>query len=461
MPSRWTLFSFALSMLLSSLGVSIANAALPTLAKVFGASFSDAQWIILAYLLTITVVIVSVGRLGDILGRRAVLLTGISLFTVASLGCGLAPSLSILIAARALQGLGGAVLVTLTVALVSETVPKKNIGRTMGLLGTMSAVGTALGPSLGSFLIVGFSWRAIFLIMVPLGMLNFALVYFRLPIRNHGKTDLRSFDALGTVSLGLMLVSYSLVMTIRGGHFGPLSIALSVTSFVAGGFFVWIEARVASPLIRLSTLKNPGLSASLIMNTIVSTVMMSTLVIGPFYLSRALGLNQAMVGIVMSVGPCMSILSGVPAGRMVDRFGAPLVTIIGLIELVVGTLALSVLPSLIGLAGYIVSVAILSPGYQLFLAANSTLVMTDVDSDQRGVISGLLNLSRNLGLITGASLMGAIFVLASDVTQITTADPRAVATGMRMTFYVATVLAVIALSIAIKIRSHLNNKNLI
>jgi MFS family permease len=168
-------------MLLSSLGTSIANVGLPALAQAFNASFEQVQWIVIAYLLAITTLVVSVGRLGDIMGRRRLLLAGIFLFTVASVLCGMAPTLWLLIAARAVQGLGAAVMMALTMAFVGETVPKAKTGSAMGLLGTMSAVGTALGPSLGGVLIAWLGWRAIFLINAPLGILALYWVYRHLP----------------------------------------------------------------------------------------------------------------------------------------------------------------------------------------------------------------------------------------------------------------------------------------
>ena len=179
---RWALASLSLSMLLSSLDTSIANVALPTLAQAFGASFQAAQWVVLANLLAVTTLIVSVGRLGDVTGRRRLLLAGILLFTVASILSGVAPTLELLIAARATQGLGGSIMMVLTMALVGETVPKEKTGSAMGLLGTMSAIGTALGPSLGGLLIAVLGWRAIFLVNVPLGVLAFLLARRHLPI---------------------------------------------------------------------------------------------------------------------------------------------------------------------------------------------------------------------------------------------------------------------------------------
>src|SRR3954464_8692429 len=197
---RWALASLSLSMLMPSLDTSIANVGLPTLAHAFTASFQDVQWIVLAYLLAITALIVSVGRLGDIIGRRRLLLAGICLFTLASLSCGVAPTLWLLIAARAAQGLGAAVMMALTVALVGETVPKESTGSAMGLLGTMSAIGTTLGPSLGGVLIAGPGWRFIFLVNVPLGILNVLLAHRYLPAdRRESKTDWDGLDPVGTL----------------------------------------------------------------------------------------------------------------------------------------------------------------------------------------------------------------------------------------------------------------------
>src|SRR5258708_249375 len=224
---RWALASLSLSMLLPSLGTSSANVGLPTLAQAFTASVHEVQWIVLAYLLAITTLIVGVGRLGDIAGRRRLLLAGIVLFTVASVLCGVAPKLWLLIAARAAQGLGAAVMMALTMAFVGETVSKAKTGSAMGLLGTMSAIGTALGPSLGGVLIAGLSWRAIFLVNVPLGLLTFLLAYRYLPVdRQRPKTDRAGFDNGGTLLLALMLAAYALAMTTGRGSFGPLNTAL-------------------------------------------------------------------------------------------------------------------------------------------------------------------------------------------------------------------------------------------
>lgn len=448
---RWVLISLSLSMLLSSLGTSIANVGLPTLAQVFDATFQQVQWVVIAYLAAITTLIVSVGRLGDLIGRRRLLLGGIGVFTLASAFCGLAPTLGWLIGARALQGLGAAVMMALTMAFVGETVTKDKTGSAMGLLGTMSAMGTAMGPSLGGLLIDGFGWRAIFLVSVPLGLLTLLLAHRHLPADRQKPSDrCTGFDAWGTLVLALTLAAYALAMTLGRGHFGSLNIGLLLAAALGVGLFVFIESKVASPLIRLAMFRDPLLSGSLAMSTLVATVMMATLVVGPFYLAHGLGLNAGVVGLVLAVGPCVAALTGVPAGRIADRFGAPRMTLAGLIAMAVGCLTLSVLPQAYGIGGYVAPMVVITLGYAVFQTANNTTVMAGVAPDQRGVISGMLNLSRNLGLITGASAMGAVFAWAAGAID---AQPEAVAHGMRVTFAVALGLIVVALIVALTSRT--------
>jgi MFS family permease len=371
--TRWSLTTLSLAMLLSSLGTSIANVALPSFARAFSASFGELQWVVLAYLFAMTAMIVSAGRLGDRTGRRRLFLAGIALFTIASIVCGAAPSLWVLIAARALQGLGAAVMTALTLAFVGEIVPPERTGSAMGLLGTMSAVGTALGPSLGGLLIATIGWRAIFFVNVPLGIAALLLAWRFLPVSS-AIADRTSFD-------------FAALLRDR----------------------VW--------------------SGGLVMSMLVTTVVMATLVVGPFHLTNALALDAARVGLVMSCGPIVAALTGVPAGRLVDRFGARRVTVAGLIAMVAGSALLSIS---VGVAGYLAPLVVLTAGYALFQAANNTAVMSNVQRRLRGVVSGTLNLSRNLGLIAGASAMGAVFARA----------------GMRVTFAVAAGLVVVALALA-------------
>lgn len=445
--ARWALASLSLCMLMASLDTSIANVGLPTLARTFGASFQAVQWVVLAYLLAITTLIVSAGRLGDLVGRRRLLLGGIGLFTAASLACGLAPDLPVLIVARAAQGLGAAVMMALAVALVGETVPRARTGSAMGLLGTLSAIGTTLGPSLGGLLIAGPGWRTIFLVNVPIGVVTLLMARRSLPgDRPATGTARGGFDIPGTLLLAATLCAYALAMT---SERGPGAARLATVAVLGAGLFLLVQAKSASPLLRLSMFHDARLSAGLAMTLLVSTVMMATLVVGPFYLSRGLGLDAAAVGLALSVGPLMAALAGVPAGRLVDRFGSPAMTAVGLAGMATGLLALSTVPAGLGVIGYVTCIVVVTSHYALFQAANNTAIMTGVGPDRRGVVSGMLALARNLGLITGASAMGAVFAFASGSADVAAALPEAVALGMRTTFTVATLLIVLALVVAL------------
>jgi len=439
------LASLALCMLLPSLGTSSANIALPTLANSFGAGLPQVQWVVLAYLLATTALVVGAGRLGDVLGRRRLLMAGIVLFTAASALCALAPSLGWLIAARAVQGAGAAAMMALTMAFVGDTVPKDRRGSAMGLLGTMSAVGTALGPSLGGLLVAGAGWPAIFAFNLPLGLLALALALRHLPLDGPATAG-AGFDVMGTLMLALTLAAYALATT--------FSLWLLPVAVVGLLLFLRIEARAASPLVQLAELCTPVLATGLATNAIVSTVMMATLIVGPFHLSRGLGLGAAMVGLLMSAGPVVSAFSGVPAGRLVDRFGASRAMLLGLAAMLAGCLLLSLLPASLGPLGYVGPLVVVTPGYALFQAANNTAVMAGADAARRGVVSGLLNLSRNLGLVTGASLMAAVFAAAVGAAHITQASPAAVAHGMRLSFAIAAAALLAAMVLAARRQAH-------
>ncbi|MDN0124594.1 MFS transporter [Yersinia aleksiciae] len=450
--SRKVIISLSLPMLLSSLATSIANVGLPTLTRAFSASFQEAQWVVLAYLLAITTSAITIGRLGDIIDKRLLLKAGIALFTLASLGCALAPSIQLLIAARVLQGLGAAAMMTLTLALVGDTVGKGKTGRAMGMLGTLSAIGTALGPSLGGMLIAGFGWPAMFLITIPFGLLAWLLVsrYLPLPAASLSKVaqPQSGFDPLGMLLLGLTLALYALSMTLGHGTFTMLNFALLVGAAMGVGLFGWAESRAAYPLIQIAMLRHPVLRGGLITSALVTTVMMATLVVGPFYLSQALNLPAEWVGLAMSGGPIVAALCGVPAGYLVDRWGAKGMVIAGLSVLAFGAVALTMISPAAGVWGYVAPVCLMTAGYAIFQAANNTLMIRVVGTVQRGVVSGMLNLARNLGLMTGASVMGAIFAFASASHNIQWATAAAISDGMRLTYAVATLLAVIALWVA-------------
>lgn len=339
-------------------------------------------------------------------------------------------------------------MMALSLALVGETIPKSQTGSAMGLLGTMSSVGTALGPSLGGVLIAKLGWEAVFFVNVPLGAVAFVLAQRALPDHPvQARAHREGFDVAGTSLLALTLAAYALAMTLGRGRLGPTNVALLIAAAVGAAVFFRVEARVPSPLAPPEALRDRGLRASLLLSALVSTLMMGMFVVGPFYLSGALELDPARVGLVSSVGPIVAAATGVPAGRVADRLGPLRLTRIGLAIML---LALAILSVTSGVLGYAIPIALLTFGYALFQTANNTAVMMQVAPERRGVVSGMLNLARNLGLVTGASAMGAVYAWASAARDTTLARPEAVTSGFRATVAVAALLVVVALFVAMR-----------
>lgn len=384
--------TLSLAMLLASLGTSIANIALPTLVQAFMVPFAQVQAVVVAYLVALTLSAVVAGRLGDRFGLKRMLVAGLMLFAVACLLCAGMPDLWLLVGARALQGTGAAFLMTLSMALMRQTAGSAEPGKAMGILGTVSALGTALGPSLGGLLLPLTGWRGIFWVQVPLSVLTLLLAVRVLP----GETARRK----------------------------P----------AGSGFKPSLSAKIMS---------------SLFVNVLVAAVMMTTLVVGPFFLSSGLGMNSVHVGLVMTIGPVISVFSGIPSGRLVDRLGSRRIMVSGISLLAAGTFLMAELPQIMDVPGYIISLAVLTPGYQLFQAANNTALLSDIPDDRRGTVSGLLSFSRNTGLIAGASAMGAVFAHKVGTHDFAHASAEAVRSGMRGTFLLAGGLMVVAAAVVL------------
>lgn len=444
-PGKPALAALALCALLPALGSSIANVALPQLAQALQAPFAPLQWVVLAYLLASTTLVVSAGRLGDLFGRRRLLLASVALFGLGSGLAAAAPGLWSLVAARALQGAGAAGMMALGLALVAAAVPAQRSGQAMGLLATLSAFGTALGPALGGLLLAAAGWRALFLLQLPLALLALALAWRYLPA-DAPKRSAERFDALGTLLLALSLAAYALALT-QGGVWG-LRMPLLGLAALGLALFVWVQRRVAHPLLDLAQLRAPRLRAQLAATALVATVLMTTLVIGPFHLAQGLGLGAAPLGLVMAVGPACVALAGWPAGRAVDRWGAAPVGRLGLLGLLTGSAGLALAPLHWGLPGYLGPLMLLTGSYALFQAATPSAVLAGVALAQRGLVSGLLNLARNLGLVSGAALMGALFVQALPAGGLAQASPAEVAAGLRLCFALASGLLLLALGLA-------------
>ncbi|MBT9182619.1 MFS transporter [Pectobacterium punjabense] len=383
--------TLALSILSASLGTSIANIALPTLTAIFSAPFAQVQAVVIAYLAAMAISVVIAGRLGDRYGLKPVFIAGLALFAVASLLCALAPQLWQLIVARTLQGIGAAFLMTLGMALLRQTAGEKHVGQAMGILGAVSALGTALGPSVGGWLLTTAGWRSLFWVQIPLVIIVLFLAFTLLPAT---------------------------------------------------------QVKTKAQLSGISPIRYMTLLPNLTINAAVASAMMTTLIIGPYYLGLGLSLHETLVGVVMAVGPAIAIFCGIPSGRLVDIWGFRRALYVGLSLVIAGTFMLAILPTLLDVTGYILSMVVLTPGYQLFQAANNTATLADIPGNQRGTVSGLLNLSRNIGLIVGASIMGQIFALSTGTEDFTHATPSSLASGLQFTFFLAGSMILAAIAFA-------------
>ncbi|WP_298920965.1 MFS transporter [uncultured Roseobacter sp.] len=444
------LLALSAATLTASLGISVASVLLPTLAHSFSATVSNVQWVVLGYLMSVTITIVSAGRLGDLFGHRRVLIWGLVIFSTASIASAMAPSFGVLIASRVAQGFGGAIMIALPISLARDLMGTSRLGAAMGLLGTTSATGTALGPSLGGALLAWGDWRMAFWLLAGIAAAAFILTVTLVPqtARPQG-TSWRKMDLPGTLVLAVALVTYGAATS--GGVSGiPVSsevlFGIALITFILFGF---IETRMASPLVPMALLRDRRTGAGFAMNVLIATAMMATLVVGPFFLAFSLGLNDALIGLVMAVGPAVAALSGVPAGWLTDRFGAQRVMIMGVMQTLLGLLCLAFLPRYFGVAGYVAALFVLTPAFQMFLAANNTAVLAGATKDESGRLSGLLGLSRNIGLMTGASAMSSLFVIVLGTGEADQASAEEVANAFSITFSAASALALMTLGLAI------------
>lgn len=397
-----------LAIALASLGTSTAAVTLPELSENFQDQGVSPTLVVSMYILATTALIVPVGRTGDLFGKRTVLVSGLCLYILGAFLAFLVPTLPMLAGSRFIQGAGAAGMMAMPLALVRDLVPSGQVGRWMGAIGTMSAIGTASGPAIGGAVAAAFGWRAVYLLQIPPALAALALCL--LCIRDLKREPLRQgMNLPGTSALVLFLMALTFLVSDLANGLDPTTALRAALAAGALAAFLMIEKRTAFPIIPLDALRSRHLRISLAMNAIVSLVMMGILVVGPFFLTEGLGLTTAQMGLAMSVGPVSSALSGIPAGRLAERIGAGRAVRLGASVMVVATAMMAGLPFVFGLGGFVFAFMLLAPGYQVFLAALNTSVMERAPEQSRGVISGVLSLSRNFGFILGAGSVSAVF----------------------------------------------------
>lgn len=463
----WVLLSVAMGIFLSTIDGSIVNVALPTLQEVFHTSFATVQWVVVSYLLVVTSLMLGVARLADMIGKRRIYLTGMVLFTLGSLLCGIAPSIGFLIGFRAFQGLGAVMLQALGMAIVTEAFPPTERGRALGITGTIVSVGISLGPTIGGVLIGAAGWRWIFLVNLPVGILGFVLARRYIP--DWRPPGGQRFDGVGAALLFVALICLATGLTFgpTRGWQSPEIAALLIGALAGFLIFVAVEMRLREPMVDLGLFRDSLFSISLLTGFLVFLVF-GGLFIMPFYLERVQGYDPQQVGLFLVVVPVAVGVTAPFAGALSDRYGSRGISLLGLLIVAGACLSVASLETDTSAAGYILRLLPLGLGQGLFQSPNNSAIMGAAPRERLGIASGLLSLSRTMGQVTGLPLMGALFasrVLSlSDLppgVDASEGPPWAIVEGLQFAFGVAAVVigvAVVLAAIAFRInrrRAHL------
>jgi EmrB/QacA subfamily drug resistance transporter len=407
---KWyVMAAVAMGIFLSTIDGSIVNVALPTLVRAFHTEFAVVQWVVLAYLLTVTTLMLSMGRLGDMMGKKPLYATGFVIFTVGSVLCGLSPTIYGLIGFRVLQAIGAAMMMALGMAIVTEAFPPSERGKALGIMGSMVSIGIVVGPVLGGILIDALSWHWIFFVNLPIGIVGSLMVARFVPVLKPAGGQ--RFDYLGAFTLFISLIAFLLALTL-GQQVGFAEIrilSLFAVWFLFLVIFLAIEWKSSQPMIELSLFQNRLFSINLITGFIVFVSMAGTIILMPFYLEDVLGYDPRSVGLLLAIVPIALGVTAPIAGSLSDRIGTRPITVIGLLVLLVGYYAVSTLDIRTNALGYILRFLPIGIGMGVFQSPNNSAIMGAAPRARLGVASGLLSITRTLGQTSGIALMGALW----------------------------------------------------
>ena len=398
------LFNVVLMTFMATLDSSIVNVALPVMAGKLSVSSEAIAWVVSSYLIVISGTILIFGRLGDIRGKTEIFKFGIILFTFGSLLCAVSGSLSMLIAARAVQAIGAAAAMATNQGIITQVFPANERGRALGIAGSFVAFGTMVGPPLGGFIVDALSWNYIFLINIPVGIFVAVLGMKTLP-RTHEIVD-EKLDAKGGVFFTLAIVSLFTSLILGGslGYASPAIIcgfAVAAISFV---IFLIFEKRQPDPLIQLKIFKNKLFSLSIFCAFTSFTAISISSILLPFYLQSALKLSPSYTGLLMMVSPIVMSVAAPLSGSLSDRIGSEFLTFLGLATASTGLFLMSGLNLNSGLVLLIAFTALMALGTAVFQSPNTSLIMSTVPRNMLGIAGSINALVRNLGMIFGTTL---------------------------------------------------------
>ncbi len=418
----WRAFSVAASgTFMATLDSGIVNTALPTVARGFSASLPEVQWTVAGYFLVISCLLPLFGRMGDMYGRRRLYSLGFMVFTAASMLCGAAPSLSLLIAARVAQGVGAAMLMANGPAIIMAAFPGATRGRALGIIGMTVALGALSGPGLGGLLIQSFGWRSIFYVNLPIGLFGLWLTRRFLP--RHERLHDESLDLPGAGLFAVGMTGMLLAMT-HGHDWGwgsPVVLVCLGLAGVAFPCFVLWERRVSQPMIDLALFRIwPFLSGNMVAFLSFMS-MFSNAILLPFYLQEQLHLTPLLTGIVLSTLPLVMAVASPVSGWLSERVNFATLTTVGLAVISAGLLGQSLLRPDTPLWRVFLGQVIIGLGVGIFMSPNNNSVLTSAPQDKIGLVGGFLALVRNVGMVSG---------IAAAITVFGGAQGRAAAAGL-------------------------------
>ena len=408
---KWFIMAaIGMGIFLATFDGSIVNVALPTLVKTFNTPFAVVQWVVLSYLLTLATLMLSIGRLADIIGKKPIYLTGMVLFTLSSLLCGLAQTVYLLIAFRILQGIGAAMMMALGTGILTEAFPLQERGKAMGIVGSIVSVGIIAGPTLGGLLIDLISWHWIFFVNLPIGMVGSLMVYHFLP-RGKIRKEQR-FDFYGAAALFISLMAFLLALTL--GQQRGFTNRFIISLFTGWGFFLllflWIEFRIDQPMVDMNLFRNKIFSLNLFTGFLIFVSLGGVILLMPFYLQNVLGYTPHQVGLLLVTVPLSAGIISPISGSLSDRYGSRKISTIGLFLILAGFSSLLTLSTHTTSLAYILCYLPVGIGIGTFQSPNNSTIMSAAPPEKLGLASSLLSLTRTLGQTSGIAALGAFWV---------------------------------------------------
>jgi EmrB/QacA subfamily drug resistance transporter len=409
MERKWLILTaVSLGSLMSTLDGSIVNIALPAIETDFAIDLTTVEWVVVAYLLVVGSLLLPFGRLGEVLTFKRVYLVGFAIFTLASVCCGAAPNAAGLVAFRVVQGIGAAMLMAMGPAIVARTFHDRERGRALGLNGLSVAIGLSLGPALGGILTQVATWRAIFLINAPIGLLAILWAARVLPAETRGKDE--SFDIKGAVFSGVALFALLLALS-DGQEWGwtsPAIVGLFVTFVVLGGAFLLTERSSIQPMVDLALFRIRPFSAGLASAVVAFAGLFTATFLLPFLLEQGRGFSPIEAGLLLTPVPITMALVAPLSGAASDRFGPRILASAGMAIMVLGFLSLTQLSVDFTLPDLVWRLVLLGVGQGMFMSPNSSAVLGSVPRPRVGTASGTLAQMRVNGQAVGIALSGAI-----------------------------------------------------